>query len=245
MLTGRTIVLWAFAFVFAGGFVGWRLYGIRHAAPPAYVALVHDDSGSEVAGCPAVRSIAVGALKLPNVANGSQFALIATGDKDNGYDGKLLHVFDIPVSRRVMEGREAEKRRQNEFGDAVKKACEGEPRKAVSPIFGAVKNALDHVRANRCGPSGACYVYVVTDGEENVDPLMRSALAGSKAALKKLTGTIPNEGIHVSFCGFAQTRVPGHGSSLTRNSPVERLQAVWTAVFSAPALVSIAPYCRD
>jgi hypothetical protein len=193
-----------------------------------------------------MRSVVNGLFKLPAVGPGSQVALISTGDKENGYEGKLVRTFDLPFTTRVMEGKEAQLRRRNELGDSVQKACEALPQRRQSPILRGVKDAVEHLRANHCGPGATCFLYVVTDGEETVDRVLRSALNGSRSALKKLQGTVSNEGIQVSFCGFAQTRlISSTSSSAYPRASAERLKEVWTAVFTQPSAVSIAPFCRN
>lgn len=241
MKNGKKLASCSLGVLFLTVFVGWRVYGISHGPSPSEIVLVHDSSTSEEAGCGAVRPVAVGSTTLPGVTNRSHFSLIGTGEKANGYEGRLVKVFDLPVSHRVMEGKNAERRRQEQFGDAVQEACDTSSKMNESPILRAVKDGIDHLRANHCDAATTCYLYVVTDGEENVDAIMRSALNGSKSVISKLRGKIANEGIHVSFCGFAQSKTEGSG----RRTPAERLKTVWMGIFTDTSLVTIAPYCRE
>jgi len=241
----KNIILSAGFTCVAAAFFAWRIYEVRHAPPPPYVGVVRDSSGSDAVGCADVRSLAMGVFDLPGVTHGSKAALITTGDKHNGYEGKLAGVFEIPVTTRAMEGKEATRRRQQQFGDAIRQACEAAPKTGQSPILSAVKSGIDHLRANGCGKTSSCFLFVVTDGDENVDGLLRSALNGSKTALGKIRGTIVNDGIKVNFCGFAQTRVMAAAHGSQRGTSADRLKAVWTALFTAPTLVETAPYCPD
>ena len=229
----------------AAAFFAWRIYEVRHAPPPPYVGFVRDSSGSDAVSCAAVRSLAMGLFDLPGIRRGSKAALITTGDKHNAYEGKLAGVFDIPFTTLVMEGKEATRRRQQQFGDAIQQACEATPQTGQSPIFAAVKSGIEHLRANGCGKTSSCALFVVTDGDENVDGLLRSALNGSKTSLGKIRGIIVNDGIKVNFCGFAQTRVTPVAHRSQRGTSADRLKEVWTALFTAPALVGTAPYCPD
>lgn len=242
----RTIALLGSGIFFMTVFFAWRIYEVRHAGPSPHVAVVRDSSDSEAVGCDAVRSLVMSAFTLPGITRGSKVALISTGDKYNGYEGRLGGVFDIPFTTRVMEGQGATRRRQQQLGESIKQACEATPKTGQSPILSAVKSGVDHLRANGCSKTSSCFLFVVTDGAETVDGVLRSALNGSKASLSKLRGTIVNDGIKVSFCGFSQTRIiPVVRRSPQQGISADRLKEVWTTLFTAPALVGTAPYCPN
>lgn len=228
-----------------GGFVWWRLYAVTRGAPPAQAAIVFDSSKSGTVGCAQAGAVAIRLSSAPHYSPKSRVALILLGDRSNGYAGRLAGVFDIPVSTRVMEGKEAQRRRQNELAESVEKACAAAPKADRSPILSAVESAFAHLRSAGCGSGTHCTLFLVTDGEENVNPDLRAALTGSKAALKKTTGRIDNNGISVSICGLAQTRSASPERVTRSFTPEDRLRTVWTAVFTAPNLVSTAPYCTD
>lgn len=64
---------------------------------------------------------------------------------------------------------------------------------------------------------------------------------------------LDNEGIMVTFCGFAETVglfVDPSGREIRRTVARDphrddRLQAVWRALFTRPELVSFQPYCPE
>jgi hypothetical protein len=226
-------------------FVGWRVVVTSHLSPPQ-VALVRDTSGSDAVGCKAVRALSVRAAKLPDIGQGSKLTLFTTGDGRTAYEARLVHAFDLPFSKRVMEDQRLVLRRQQELGDLVEAACAGLRKTGVSPILSAVKGAVVHLKASGCGQNLRCAVFVETDGEETVNEQLRSALRGSTAALQRMRGTINNEGVTVAFCGFAQSRVVARESTAaSTRTPVERLQLVWKSIFTDQMSVSMAPYCTE
>jgi len=241
----KRILLCSLCLSLVAGFVWWRLYAITHGEMPAQAAMVFDSSKSGAVGCPQAGAIAVRLTSMPHFSRKSRLALILLGDRSNGFAGRLAGVFDIPVSTRVMEGKGAHLRQQQQLADSVQRACESAPKAERSPILSAVKSAFDHLRSAGCGAATHCTLFLVTDGEENVNPDLRAALAGSKAALKKATGRVDNNGISVSICGLAQTRSASLGRVTRSFAPEDRLRTVWTAIFTAPDFVNTAPYCTD
>jgi hypothetical protein len=241
----RRILLGTLCLSLMGAFVWWRIYAITHGEPPAQAAMVFDNSKSGAVGCAQAGAIAIRLTATPHFSRKSRLALILLGDQSNGFAGRLAGVFDIPVSTRVMEGKAAQLRQQKELAESVERACEAAPKTDRSPILSAVKSAFDHLRSSGCGAETHCTLFLVTDGEENVNRDLRAALAGSKAALKKVTGRIDNNGISVSMCGLAQTRFASLERVTRTFTPEDRLLTVWTAIFTAPDFVNTAPYCTD
>ncbi len=77
------------------------------------------------------------------------------------------------------------------------------------------------------GPN--CYVFVASDGEENVDPVLRRTLSSSRNRGMP-TARIDNSGINVAFCGFAQTRSTVRLPS--RSNRISQLEDAWSSVFT-------------
>ena len=81
---------------------------------------------------------------------------------------------------------------------------------------------------------------VVSDGQETVEPAIVAALNGHGAQPNLKSLAINNESIRVLFCGLSQTNAmtPERTSAST-----ERLETVWKSLFTAPDMVSFAPFC--
>jgi hypothetical protein len=241
----KRILLCTLCLSLMAGFVWWRLYAITHGDPPAQAAMVFDSSKSDAVGCPQAGAIAVRLTSMPHFSRKSRLALILLGDQSNGYAGRLAGVFDIHVSTRVIEGKGAQLRQQGQLAESVQRACEAAPKAERSPILSAVRSAFDHLRSAGCGTDTHCAFFLVTDGEENVNPDLRAALTGSKAALKRITGGVNNNGISVSICGLAQTRSASLERRATSFTREDRLKTIWTAIFTTPDIVNTAPYCTN
>ena len=67
------------------------------------------------------------------------------------------------------------KQREKLLGD-IKAACDKRQQTSVSPIFIAVKRAVEHLRSVGCGKDADCVVYVQSDLEETSDPQIKAAL---------------------------------------------------------------------
>lgn len=232
------------------GFLGWRVQVARRPPRVAHVAIVLDRSASLTAGCAAVASLARGVFALPGVGPSSTLSLMTTGEVSTAYEARLLAVYPLPFSRRIIEGRQTEARRQSDLVHVVEGRCQETRTTSTSPILRAVMSATTHLRAKGCTAAMPCFAFVVTDGEENVDPGVRRALDLGGRALRDLHGAVSNEGVRMSLCGFGQTTISPSGAPVTKRPDPRharirgtRLREVWTAVFTRPDQVSINPYC--
>ena len=111
----------------------------------------------------------------------------------------------------------------------------------TSPIYLAVRRGVQYLRAQGCEPGTTiCYLVVVSDGQETVEPAMVDALNGRAAPNNLKNLATNNESIRILFCGLSQTNAmtPERTSASS-----ERLEAVWKSMFTAPDLVSFDPFC--
>jgi hypothetical protein len=215
----------------------------RQAGEDTQAAIVRDVSASPRNGCETVAALAAEVTRLGGLGSESILTLFTTGDRTNAYAAKLIKAFPIPFSKKVMEGQKAIGRRRAEFVDLVKSSCDSLPKTDVSPILAAVKDAVAQMRKT-CGTNASCVIFVQTDGDETIDPNLRAALRGSASAMERVKDSIDNAGVKIAFCGFSQTQaiLP---KAASRRAPFERMEKVWTSVFTDASNVSATPYCPN
>jgi hypothetical protein len=163
---------------------------------------------------------------------------------------RLLATFDLPVDNRVLEARQGVEKRRNAFLSNVWKSCDRTQPAETSSVFLGIRRGVEHLRSLGCGEDGDCYLYVATDGEENANIQIKSALDRS-ADKRVLPAPISNKGIRVVMCGVAETvglqqNPAGRARQLTRRRDpqrADRLRGVWLALFTDPELVRLDPYC--
>lgn len=246
-MSSQTVVLWA-AICAGAGLVLWR-YTTVPAEPAARVGVLYDRSLSQRDGCEAVEALARQSLRSSRT--GSVVSLFATGDKGSAYEPALIVSLTPPFSTQVMEGQQRQADMQQKFVNALRDSCGKLAPTDISPVFLGVKQAIEQLRSQNTARVNNTYLYVVTDLEENVDPKMKRALHNAGTPAQDLPPPIDNAGVHVAFCGYAETRGEFHTAAgevrqLTqpRNAEVDiRLRAVWTHVFTEPGLVSFEPFC--
>ncbi|MBS1876651.1 MAG: hypothetical protein JSU00_25780 [Acidobacteria bacterium] len=164
---------------------------------------------------------------------------------------RLIGTFDLPVDNRVIEARQGVEKRRSRFLSNVWKRCDLAQGAELSSIFLGIRRGVEHLQSLGCGEDNACYLYVSTDGEENANTQIKSALDRS-ADERPLPAPIRNNGIHVVICGVAETvglqqRNAGYTRQLTRRRDpqrADRLREVWLALFAKPDLVRLEPYCQ-
>ena len=153
------------------------------------------------------------------------------------------------ATRREAAGKQRKQlQREDEYIEHLTASCEALPAASRSPIRNAIVTAIADLRGLGCQRDAGCRVDVVSDGGENVDPILAAALAGNARAEGQLARLIDNSSIAISFCGAAQSpAAPGGSGSRagTRADRLGHLQHTWSALFTDPALVSVKPFCGD
>lgn len=241
-------ILLAFCAVTTFGY--WRYKVAGHARAVAQFVIIKDHSDSIQNDCGRVVGLTERALAMPDAGKGSTIALFASGDRATSNEPRLLGELRVPAIRRVIEGQRAAAREKDELLANVKSWCGEVAEARVSPIFQAIKRGVQHLQG--VGATGDLrYVFIQTDGEETENPQITKALnyvPGTKSALPP---PIQNEGVRVTFCGMAETvgEALDNKGKVQRKSKkrdwrrADRLQEVWSGVFTNPELVSFEPYC--
>jgi hypothetical protein len=252
MMSIKTILEIALAVVAGSGLiaaVAWHhqrveIRGVVHGT------IVRDQSRSRRPGCESTAALERRAFTEPGIGPGSTVTVTVTGDASTALEPQLLSSVTVPFSRKVFERRDAATEQQTQLIREAQLQCEKLPRAAISPIYLAVKRAVEHLRGLGCRPNTAgCFVEVETDGEENADPQIRLALNGGKP--RSLPAPIDNSGIKVTMCGTAETlgsATDGRGRThqmtpIRDEQRVERLRDVWLQLFTNRDLVVLEPYC--
>lgn len=140
--------------------------------------------------------------------------------------------------------------RETELLTNIKNRCGEAKPTQVSPIFQAILRGVGHLKSVGSAQDSR-YLFIQTDGEETANPQIKKALSQKTTTTPKLPPPIKNDGVHVVFCGLAETvglttDVNNKSRRLTRTRDPERdarLQQVWSKLFSKPELVSFEPYC--
>ena len=226
-------------------FIGWRVHAMN-GATVNHFAILADPSVSYTGDCEAAIGSAEAVLRSPSASPRSKLAFLALGDSQTANEPRELGTYDLPMSRKVIEGSKAKERQRAALLGKISKACASMRPTAVSPIFLGVKQALADLKAEGCDKASHCKLWVNSDLEENVE-------LGIKRRLSGLAGSLPpaldNDGIDVALCGYASTagRVT-RGNEVrhfgTRNAAREdRLQSVWRSLFLNAERVSFQPYC--
>jgi hypothetical protein len=157
----------------------------------------------------------------------------------------------MPTSRKVIEDRHANERRQSEILRDITAECHALREAPISPIFMAVKEAIAGLRAEGCGNGSHCALRVASDLEENAEPAFK-AILDNRSGIGRLPGEkLNNNGIEVLFCGLAATgggtRDTLHRTAIRckrRDSRREdRLQQVWSSAFTNPGDTKFEPFC--
>jgi hypothetical protein len=254
-MTRKLKVALVCASIVAGvGFAAVRVAATRRPQPMSHVVIVLDRSGSTggADSCASAVGLAADALANPALGRGSTLLVLATGDASTAYEPAEVARYDVPSTRRVMEGRHAGERRRNAILADLAKRCEALPRTKVSPILLAVRRGVEHLRAAGCAETARCFLYVKTDGRETADTAVVQALAGRRRSLEQLPAPLlPNTGIAVRLCGFAETVGEGdagvrRGKRRVRRQAKPRVdyrQDVWLRLMGDASPLTIEPYC--
>ena len=228
----------------------WRLR-VSGRAQAAHFVVVRDLSDSVLSGCDCTAALVTKALSDPHVGSGSTVTVTATGDAESAGEPKLLTSIPVPVTRNALEGREAALKLREKVAGDIKAECDKRQQTKTSPIFIAVKRAVEHLRAAGCGQTADCAVFVQSDLEETSEPQIKAALNQGDSYKLQLPQPIDNGGIRIVFSGIAETAGEVSGTDRRRRSlsplhnpqRADRIRAVWSALFTNPERLTFEPYC--
>jgi hypothetical protein len=228
----------------------WRYQVGARPRPVAQFGFIQDTSDSIASDCGRMEGLTKRALAMKTTGAGSKITLFAFGTKETANEPRFLGEFEVPVIRRVIEGQRAAAREKQSLLEKVRSSCKELGETKVSPVFQAVKRGVEHMQ--QTGNSiDERYLFVQTDGEETENPQIKAALKSTKGKLPTLPALIDNKGVHVTFCGIAETigdappekGKPKHRTPMRNQRHSDVLREVWTKVFTAPELVTFEPYC--
>lgn len=245
----KSTLLALLASVTVAAFVGWRVQAM-HSEPVNHFAILADPSISYTGGCESAVGSAAEMLRGTGVSPRSKLIFIVLGDGMTANEPRELGKYDMPVSRKVIEGRKANERQQAALLREISSKCSSMRPTSISPIFMGVRQAVADLRSEGCREGSHCKLRVNSDLDENVE-------AGIKSRLNAARGRIPlpvpldNAGIDVTFCGYAATAgriVDPTGREVRRfagRNPAreDRMQQIWASLFTNAERVEFEPYC--
>ena len=130
----------------------------------------------------------------------------------------------------------------------IQEACEAYQEKSdLSPLYLTIALGLQDLRAAGCLPAGNCHLMVQTDGQETVSAPVKNAIRNGSASTAdkqkpvSLPAPLDNQGIAITFCGYAHSL-----RTLSGNSSVENLastEATWKQMLTVPSLFTLQPEC--
>lgn len=248
----KTNILWTVLFCCAAaGFVAWRVHSVKTQNTPHF-AIVEDRSISHPDGCNSLLGLAEQVFRTEGVTANSTLTVLVVGDESTANEPWQLGRYSIPRTRKVLEGRAADRRRQSEILRDIKNKCQAIRRTKVSPIFLGTKQAIADLRAQGCRENSRCALFVDSDLEENVEPSIKKSLDNRSGRTLELPTPINNQGFDTTFCGLAVTTdhlVDPSGRETRKAPPLrdsgreDRLRHVWLTLFTRPDAVQFQPYC--
>jgi hypothetical protein len=248
----RRQILYAVLCLGSVSFVTWRVYAVRNRET-AHFEIVKDPSASHGNGCASLIGLTEQVLETNDAASGSTITVLVLGDQSTANEPWRLGAYSVPTVRKVLEGKFAKRRHQQQILADISGKCQTLGRTTISPIFLGVTQAVDDLRARGCKATSQCQLFVDSDLEENVEPSIRKRLNNGEGAKHISLPQVDNSGIDVMFCGVAVTdgRIHDRGEKGVRqfvardSSHVHRLQEVWRSLFVEPAIVRFEPYCPN
>jgi hypothetical protein len=213
----------------------------RERLHAAQFGMLIDYSDSRVVNCAYVEDTIRRIQQAGNVQFQSNVYLFSTGHADSGDEPILMAKERIPVNVRALEGKAKSDQELQSFVDKMKIRCNEEPAKERSPIALGIKRVVENLRANSCGPKDGCVVFVQTDGEELSERNLRNSIKEVKPS-KTSKAAIPNEGIRIEMCGFAEIETSAKLRALADGG---KLESAWRQMFSQPNLVVFRPHCQS
>jgi hypothetical protein len=231
-------------------FVASRVYVVRNRETPHF-EIVKDPSASHGGGCESLVGLAGQVLEANAAGPGSTITVLVLGDRSTAGQPWRMGTYSVPSVRKVLEGRSAKLRQQQQILRDISGKCQVLRRTTISPIFLGVTQAAADLHARGCKPTSHCELFVDTDLEENVEPAIRKALLKNDGPKHIPLSPVDNTGIGVVFCGVAVTDGRVHDRAenaarqfVTRDSDrVKRTQEIWRSLFAEPKTVRFEPYC--
>ncbi len=233
----------------SAAFIVWRIIeGGKKKVGHAVV--LRDRSDSTASDCDCTKDLAAFALKDINIEKGSTVTVTVTGDAETANEPEKMLSFEVPVNRQVLEGQNAMAAKRDKLLQEVKSQCEKMRPTTVSPIFIAVKRAVQHLQSLGCGTaSSPCALYVQSDLEDSVEKAIK-ALIDNPQSKQPLPAKIDNRGIRIIFFAIAETvgekKVDGKNRQLTKKHDpqrIDRIETVWRSLFTNPELIIFKPHC--
>src|SRR5713101_6686868 len=245
----KSIALMLLAVVAVAAFVTWRVLVMRNGSVK-HLGILHDQSISNTGGCDSLVGSAEQLLHESGVSPRSKVMVLVLGDGTTANEPREIGKYDVPISRRVIEGRKANERQQAALLREISKTCNSVQPTAISPIFMGVRQALADLRAEGCTEVSHCKLQVDSDLEENVEAGIRGDL-DRRRRRNPLPAALDNDGIDVTFCGYAATAgriIDPTGREVrtfTGRNPAreDRMQRIWRSLFMSPERVKFEPYC--
>lgn len=234
------------------GFVAWRVQAVRTRETPHF-EIVKDPSASHGGGCESLLGLTGHVLEASAASPGSTITVLILGDQSTASEPWRMGTFSVPSVRKVLEGKSAKLRQQQQILRDISGKCQALRRTTISPIFLGVTQAVSDLHAHGCKAAAHCELFVDTDLEENVEPAVRKALLKNDVPKHISLSPVDNVGIGVVFCGVAVTdgRVRDRSENaapqfVTRDSGrVKRTQEIWRSLFAEPGTVRFEPYCPN
>jgi hypothetical protein len=240
--------------VAALAFANWRRRISRGAAPPAQAVIVRDRSDSQLGGCDRVAGMSQELIAAFPFTDGSAIALFVTGDDRTAGEPVLALAVEVPTTKRVIEGKSVVTVRRAALVEKLREACRAAGQTTQSPIYLAVRRAVEYARAHGCDGRNECVVYVQSDLEElsekSVRDSIRKAPNTHRRNIAPLPTRIDNKGIDVKICGLAETAGTVESSdkrrTLTPKHDAQRADEivnVWQKLFTNPNHVVFNSHC--
>lgn len=233
--------------------LGMGLWRLRTSDPSqiAHSVIVRDRSDSVKSGCDCTAALVKRSFVDANAGSGSTIVVTVTGDAASAGEPKLLTSGQVPTTRQALEGREAIPKLRAKMADDIKAACNKQPHTTVSPIFIAVKRAVEHLRALGCGKSSECKVFVQSDLEETSDSQIKAAINSTGDNKVPLPEPVNNDGIKIIISGVAETAGESAGAGTAKRplTPLhnpqraDQIHEVWSKLFTNPERLTFEPYC--
>jgi len=255
MIKIKKIVPIIFGILFFAGFGGGAYYFVTHPPEndsPAHVAILLDgsDSMNPDPECASLSALIHRSFKLSGIRRNSKIFIFRTGAPETLYEPTQLSVLEVPSLVRIMEGREALKRkRESTTLEALNKCKSVNSLTKTSPIFLAIKRAVVQLRSNGCNGKTLCYLFIRTDGEETEEEWLYNSMKKGKPLKKGMPQPIDNTGISIHFCGLSEKVMVN--KSTTRKQRNERKQVInadliislWKQVFTKSEGIVFEPVC--
>jgi hypothetical protein len=234
----------------SAGFVAWRVHAVK-TQDTSQFAIVFDPSISHPEKCESLLGLVDETLHADGISSTSTLTVLVIGDESTANEPWLLGRYSIARTRKVLEGRSANVRREQNMLRDISNKCGAVRRTSISPIFLGVRQGVAELRAQGCGHASQCRISVDSDLEENVEGSVKKSLNGSRAVKRGILPPIDNEGIEITFCGLAVTagRIVDPLGRDIRKTPAhdahreDLLKEVWSSLFAKPEQVTFEPYC--